>query len=179
MFVQGRAHKSMNNIEEEDMQLLFAKPHNSMKLQALKTVCIIVVGLMFLNYLFSSRSESECAILRDSLRDQVEQLTRLRVDYGKLHCKLHGIGPTGGFCVNKTHADVGGNMHWDKPVCSEMSKMMAHSSVLDLGCGLGHYGRCLQANEKSISWLGYDGSEGIEDATGKQHLCMQEETYFT
>jgi hypothetical protein len=100
-----------------------------------------------------------------ALRSQIEALLNMRVDYGELYCKLHGIGPTGGFCVNST-ADVGGNTAWDSAVCARLSKLFAAKTVLDFGCGLGHYGRCLQSAGTGIHWTGYDGSEGIEKATG-------------
>ncbi len=90
---------------------------------------------------------------------------KLRMAYGEMYCEKHGIGPTGGYCVKRAEVAVGGNHKWDKPACSRMAEIFAGSTVLDLGCGLGWYGKCLQEAGKNIRWTGYDGSEGIESAT--------------
>jgi len=102
-----------------------------------------------------------------ALRQQIRGLMDMRVAYGELYCRLHGIGPTGGFCVHDT-TDVGGNSAWDAPVCKELAQLFAGKRVLDLGCGLGHYGRCLTAAGTGIQWTGLDGSEGIQKATGEE-----------
>lgn len=112
------------------------------------------------------RLVSDCNSANAALRAQNEALIRHRIAYGELHCKLHGVGPTGGFCVNGTE-DVGGNTQWDGPFCSKLAKLFAGKSVLDLGCGLGHYGKCLHAAGTGVKWFGVDGSEGIERATGE------------
>lgn len=91
-----------------------------------------------------------------ALRAQNDALLKHRVAYGELFCKLHGIGPTGGFCVNGTK-NVGGNAVWDPPVCTQLAKLFAGKSVLDLGCGLGHYGKCLSAANTGARWFGVDG----------------------
>lgn len=106
-----------------------------------------------------------------ALRAQVNGLLKMRVAYGELYCKLHGIGPSGGFCVKDT-SDVGGNSALDEPVCALFAKMFASKSVLDLGCGLGQYGRCLRAAGTGVRWTGLDGSEGIENATGESLLDL-------
>ncbi len=54
---------------------------------------------------------------------------------------------------------------WDKPLCARMAQLFKGNSVLDLGCGLGHYGKCLTSANAGITWAGLDGSEGIEAAT--------------
>jgi 2-polyprenyl-3-methyl-5-hydroxy-6-metoxy-1,4-benzoquinol methylase len=100
------------------------------------------------------------------MRSQLEALQKLRIDYGELYCQLRGIGPTGGFCVDNT-AGVGGNERVDEPACATLAQVMSGKSVLDLGCGMGGYGKCLANSNRGIGWVGYDGSEGIEKATGK------------
>lgn len=90
---------------------------------------------------------------------------KLRIAYGEMYCEKHGIGPTGGFCVKSAAQSEGGNHMWDKPLCTRMAEIFADSSVLDLGCGLGWYGKCLEGAGKNIKWMGLDGSEGIEKAT--------------
>lgn len=99
------------------------------------------------------------------LREQLASLLQLRVEYGQLSCQVNGIGPTGGFCLNKDAIHVGGNHMWDAPMCQKMADMFAGKTVLDLGAGLGHYGKCLREADPSITWSGADGSEGIEDVT--------------
>lgn len=49
---------------------------------------------------------------------------------------------------------------------AQLATLFAHSSVLDLGCGVGQYGRHFHRHpEMGIRWLGVDGSEHIEEAT--------------
>jgi hypothetical protein len=38
--------------------------------------------------------------------------------------------------------------------------------VVDLGCGQGQYGRYFRRHAPSVEWLGVDGAEGVEFATG-------------
>jgi trans-aconitate methyltransferase len=52
----------------------------------------------------------------------------------------------------------------DFDLCDQLTELFANTKVLDLGCGMGHYGECLQKVQKNISWSGYDGSEGISEA---------------
>lgn len=115
-------------------------------------------------------ADASCADTVAGMRVQLERLLKLRVAYGEMYCKQHGIGPTGGFCVKKDEKgnvpDVGGNAQWDAPVCTRMAELFAGASVLDFGCGMGWYGRCLTAANKGIKWVGMDGSEGIENVTG-------------
>jgi hypothetical protein len=117
-------------------------------------------------------SSAGCSVGRESdanlavLREQLASLLKLRVEYGQLSCQVNGIGPTGGFCLSKDAVHVGGNHQWDAPMCQKMADMFAGKTVLDLGAGLGHYGKCLGEADPSITWFGVDGSEGIENATG-------------
>eukprot|EP00887_Chlorella_sp_A99_P002864 scaffold6.g2864.t1 len=105
------------------------------------------------------------------LREQVDGLLKLRVEYGEAHCRTHGFGPTGGFCLPiLTNASagaegIGGNDYLDATLCTQMAHLLRGQRVLDLGAGVGNYGRCLAAVNASIAWTGYDGSEGVERAT--------------
>ena len=78
------------------------------------------------------------------------------------HCKRHGVTRTGGFCANKKS---------DPSLCTSvglartLAQLLSGSSVLDLGCGRGGYGRYFAANAPSVRWLGLDGAEGIEEVT--------------
>lgn len=96
-------------------------------------------------------------------------LRQLRVEYGEMYCRQHKIGPRGGFCLNISSSDaqVGGNHYLDRPLCDKLSHLFSGKNILDLGCGLGQYGKCLKEKDDNISWSGYDGAEGIEKATGQ------------
>jgi predicted TPR repeat methyltransferase len=109
--------------------------------------------------------DSEFSAVVNALRAQVASLMKMRVAYGEMYCEKHGIGPTGGYCVKTAEEEVGYNHYWDSKACARMAELFAGSTVLDLGCGLGWYGKCLQEAGKSIEWTGFDGSEGIEKAT--------------
>ena len=102
-----------------------------------------------------------------SLRDQVSSLMQMRIAYGEMYCEKYGIGPTGGFCVKNSEENVGGNRLCDKSVCNRMAELFVGASVLDLGCGVGLYGKCLGDASNEIRWRGFDGAEGIEKATGR------------
>ena len=82
-----------------------------------------------------------------------------------LSCKENGIGPTGGFCVTKEVLAVGGNNYMDSGVVKHFCDVAGrNASVLDLGCGVGHYAGPLRAC--GLTWRGYDGADNIEEATG-------------
>lgn len=113
---------------------------------------------------------NECTEVVAGLRNQIASLMKSRVNYGELYCEKHGIGPTGGFCVKSDTEGVGGNNEWDQPTCTLLADVFAEKTVLDIGCGLGWYGKCLNQADKNVKWTGLDGSEGIEKATGRyQH----------
>lgn len=96
---------------------------------------------------------------------------KLRIDYGAMYCEKYGIGPTGGFCLDTPSGPVvGGNDIWDTELCEGLGHLFSNQSVLDLGCGLGHYGRCLADMAEDIDWTGLDGGEGVEKVTSKLTL---------
>jgi len=102
------------------------------------------------------------------LLEQVKSLMEIRIAYGEMYCREHEIGPTGGFCLEtSTDPGVADNSRLDVDLCDRLAKLFANKSVLDLGCGMGQYGKCLQEAQKNISWSGYDGSEGVTKATGE------------
>ena len=63
------------------------------------------------------------------------QYDTLRQKYGALSCKCNGIGPTGGFCLQKGNFRVGGNQLWCKKLAKELRRllMVIPSMILVLG----------------------------------------------
>lgn len=104
---------------------------------------------------------------------------KLRKDYGEMYCAQHGVGPTGGYCLTKKKI-IGSNEYWDPAACNKMAEIFARSSVLDLGCGLGWYGKCLEKAGRRIRWTGFDGAEGVEKATGMyyEEKLLHSSTYW-
>lgn len=101
-------------------------------------------------------------------RKYVELYELWRKEAGKLACRLNGIGPTGGFCRSKEQPRAAGGFWLAKNLIHEMGTYFSSTpgaTVLDLGCGLGQYGKYLQEVFPQLTWLGLDGSEQIEEAT--------------
>jgi len=77
------------------------------------------------------------------------------------------ISKTGGFCLTKTKV-TGGNNLYDEHMANFFAvSIFKGDSVVDLGAGLGHYGKMLM-NHKSYpvtSWAGYDGAINVKSAT--------------
>lgn len=96
---------------------------------------------------------------------------RSRKELGLLSCRLEGRGPTGGFCMrNALSAKAPPNAApivdiEDIDLVESLAKLFAGSAVLDIGCGVGTYGRWFAKHAPSVRWTGVDGSEGIEEAT--------------
>ena len=86
---------------------------------------------------------------------------------GRLSCDRSGVGPTGGFCLKKGRRErVGGNFYMSSVLARELGMLFANRSVLDVGCGLGQYGRYFKEHAPSVRWHGIDGAEGVENVTG-------------
>ncbi|PNH05346.1 hypothetical protein TSOC_008419 [Tetrabaena socialis] len=107
-------------------------------------------------------------LLRDEVAFLRHKVRTLRQEYGAVHCALKGIGPTGGFCLaaapNTSAAGSKTGTLCDGRLCTALARLLAGQSVADLGAGLGQYGKCLSTTVRQYS--PYDGSEGIEAATG-------------
>ena len=143
-----------------------------------KFICIVIFLAMLFSFSLSRKFEEE-ELLEKPHHQILAELNyyKERGDYwrkraGTLSCKVDGLGPTGGFCLNPdTKESIGGNDLFDKGFAVEMTRIFlepkTHSvSVIDFGCGFGQYGKYLN-NEpsKRIAWTGYDGSENIEIIT--------------
>jgi hypothetical protein len=90
----------------------------------------------------------------------------LRKAHGALSCKCNGIGPSGGFCLDKDKIHVGGNDVWCKNIAKEFRRLFDKQSVYDFGAGLGWYGKALLAEDKDGyhvgSYKAFDGAENID-----------------
>ena len=86
---------------------------------------------------------------------------------GELSCKLNRVGPTGGFCALARGVTRQGMECLPEGLAGVLGATFATSSVLDLGCGKGQYGRWFAKFAPSVRWTGVDGAEGIEKATGR------------
>lgn len=130
------------------------------------------LGMLFVTWLTLAMSSAHVGGARECVCDGVsmravpehtyaimaERARAARAHLDELHCRVHGIASTGGFCLlNTTRA--GGNEVWDAPVCRALNALFDGASVGDFGAGLGHYGACLR------NWEGWDGAAGVEAAT--------------
>ena len=73
---------------------------------------------------------------------------------------------TGGFCLTRTKT-IGGN-HWvDTPLGEHLrDNLFRGADVIDLGAGLGHYGKIFVAPGSPVkSWAGFDGAINVRGAT--------------
>ena len=107
--------------------------------------------------------------------------------YAALSCKCNGIGPTGGFCLEKNKFHVGGNHMWCKNLAKELRRLFNGQSVYDFGAGLGWYGKALLAGDDSDafrvrSYKAFDGAENIEDVFPDgfvKHLDLSKPVYLS
>eukprot|EP00906_Rhabdomonas_costata_P031664 RCo044696 len=107
----------------------------------------------------------ELAVCKTHLDDFQARYAKWRKEAGRLSCAGKGMGPTGGFCLTKRRKHVGGNHLWGENFARFMAGLMRNQTVLDLGCGLGHYGKFFRRYFPDIRWLGLDGSEQVEEVT--------------
>jgi 2-polyprenyl-3-methyl-5-hydroxy-6-metoxy-1,4-benzoquinol methylase len=122
----------------------------------------------------SSASESAAQVralsaqleeLRDETLFQQSQIRRLRALVGSVSCKVQDLGPTGGFCLSAEKGSPGANLV-DQGFATILAEVFDGQSVLDVGCGLGNYGRWFKENATSVAWEGIDGAENVEEMTG-------------
>jgi 2-polyprenyl-3-methyl-5-hydroxy-6-metoxy-1,4-benzoquinol methylase len=88
-----------------------------------------------------------------------------RVEAGRRSCKERGVGPNGGYCLTPEKSRVGGNYFMPRKMAGVLGALFANSSVLDLGCGIGQYGRYFAQDHPSVRWMGIDGAERVEEVT--------------
>ena len=112
--------------------------------------------------------------LAEQLAAAKRRAAALRRQVGELSCRLNGIGPTGGFCLDENHAHVDGNDMWAPALGDALAAHFEAGSVLSLGAGLGNYemrweqtglvGRGDGTGIESVRM--FDGAENIELVTG-------------
>ena len=67
----------------------------------------------------------------------------MRALLGALSCKVQGVGPTGGFCLSvESPGESPGLNAVDEGYAKVLGELFTGQSVLDVGTGLGNYGRC-------------------------------------
>ncbi|KAK9907483.1 hypothetical protein WJX75_004473 [Coccomyxa subellipsoidea] len=93
-----------------------------------------------------------------------QKVYSLRKQLGRLSCAADGVGPTGGVCLDADGRHNGREIgSFDAVLAQNLAAFFGPRSVLDLGCGLGEYGRAFQ--ELGVAWEGFDGVENIEEIT--------------
>jgi len=82
-------------------------------------------------------------------------------------CEEFGTSKTGGFCISEEKKNVGGNQIVDKYLAEYLANnVFAGKTVIDLGAGLGHYGKLFrQEGSKVAGWVGYDGALNVNKVT--------------
>lgn len=110
----------------------------------------------------------------------------LRKEYGALSCKCNGIGPNGGFCLDKNKIHVGGNNVWCKNLAKELRRLFHGQSVYDFGAGLGWYGKALLAEDNDgyrvASYKAFDGAENVDVVFPDgfvEHLDLSQPVYLS
>lgn len=81
-------------------------------------------------------------------------------------CDGKTVTKTGGFCLTATDV-LGGNNIVDRRLADYLAEnVFAGKTVIDLGAGLGHYGKIFQEEGSKVAgWEGYDGAMNVEKAT--------------
>lgn len=81
-------------------------------------------------------------------------------------CLNSKISKTGGFCLTKSKF-AGGNQMFDRPLADFLAHhVFKDQTVVDLGAGLGHYGKIFQEPNSPVkAWVGYDGAINVEEVT--------------
>ena len=78
----------------------------------------------------------------------------------------------GGFCLSEEMRSVGANDYLDDGLAAQLVGVFRHSRVLDLGCGLGHYGHYLQARVRRLARVRVCQA-------GKKGLCLAKKALST
>ena len=149
-------------------------PVRSKYVLAVIVILLVAIGFVYYAMLTQRRtSDARCATLSKR--------------YAALSCKCNGIGPTGGFCLEKSKFHVGGNQLWCKNLAKELRRLFNGQSVYDFGAGLGWYGKALLADDEGDgfrlrSYKAFDGAENIQDIFPDgfvEHLDLSKPVYLS
>ncbi|XP_063615728.1 uncharacterized protein LOC134788861 [Penaeus indicus] len=93
------------------------------------------------------------APIRTPTQDELEQ--RIRVAYNYiflLYCDSDKrVLPNGGYCLNEQDILDRWNSLWDGEMCASLEEIFSGATVLDMGAGRAHYGRCfLRAKDNVV-----------------------------
>lgn len=87
--------------------------------------------------------QADIAELKKEQQSHQAQVRALRALLGALSCKVQGVGPTGGFCLSvESPGESPGLNTVDEGYAELLGELFTGQSVLDVGTGLGNYGRC-------------------------------------
>lgn len=116
-------------------------------------------------------------LFNDSRSYQLEAIKWRRL-LGEEMCKRGRTGPTGGWCLQKGTLDFHGygpsalnHVPPDKGLASVVARYMGKDmseaawSVVDIGAGVGQYGRYMERHGVHVLWRCFDGAENIESFT--------------
>lgn len=122
-----------------------------------------------------SEKQAEASCCNSTVQELQALLLRWRRRAGELSCKSSssGVGPTGGWCLEPSEGQLAvGHVPADQGICKGLIKYLPGTtsskrvSLLDIGAGVGQYGRWLLARgDSNIEWIGYDGAENVETFT--------------
>ncbi|XP_042862661.1 uncharacterized protein LOC122247432 [Penaeus japonicus] len=98
------------------------------------------------------RREEEPLESFSSRLDELEQKIRVAYNYiFLLYCDSEKrVLPNGGYCLNEQDILNRWNAVWDGKMCASLEKVFRGSSVLDMGAGRAHYGRCFLRVKNNI-----------------------------
>ena len=114
---------------------------------------------------------TQLEILRLRLQAAEESALRWRTEAGRLACLSGDKTGVSGFC-NHSRTLSGDAGCMPSKLAARLGRLFANRSVLDLGAGLGLYGRYFASHSPGVRYTAVDGAEGIEEVThGHVHFA--------
>lgn len=105
-------------------------------------------------------------IVKDSHQSDWSLPSRIVEERNK-ECEVGRTSKTGGFCISEKRRNIGGNEIVDMSLADYLeNNVFAGKTVVDLGAGLGHYGKFFkEEGSKVAGWVGYDGALNVHKVT--------------